>query len=95
MKNELATDQKIILWITGVALVVILVAAYFMGAFEKRLNEERVRELAKPYVAMAVARKIEEIKPKVNAIMEAHAYNDLISAETLTWELSNYLEEGE
>lgn len=66
-----------------------------LGGFEKRLTEERVKELAQPYVAMAVAAKVEALKPKVNAIADAMIYNDFVSAETLTWELSSYLESEE
>lgn len=95
MRTKFAPDQKILLWtIAGVVLFAMLGCA-LLGGFEKRLTEERVKELAQPYVAMAVAAKVEEIKPKVNAIMEAQAYNDLVSAEMRAWELSAYLESEE
>lgn len=95
MALKLAPDQKIMLWANATILAVAALGCALLGGFEKRLTEERVKELAQPYVAMAVAAKVEEIKPKVNAIMEAQAYNDLVSAEMRAWELSAYLESEE
>lgn len=95
MALKLAPDQKIMLWANAAILAVATLGCFLLGGFEKRLTEERVKELARPYVEMAVAAKVEELKPKVNAIADAMIYNDFVSAETLTWELSAYLDSEE
>jgi hypothetical protein len=95
MGTKFAPDQKIILCTIAGVIAFALIALALLGGFEKRLTEERVKELARPYVEMAVARKVEELKPKVNAIADAMIYNDFVSAESLTWELSSYLDSEE
>lgn len=95
MRTKFAPDQIIILCVCTAVIAFALCATSLLGGFEKRLTEERVKELAQPYVAMAVAAKVEALKPKVNAIADAMIYNDFVSAETLTWELSSYLESEE
>lgn len=95
MRTKFAPDQIIILCTIAGVIASALCAMALLGGFEKRLTEERVKELAQPYVAMAVAAKVEALKPKVNAIADAMIYNDFVSAETLTWELSSYLESEE
>lgn len=95
--NALVKNRKIILYFLGCMFVIGLLVGIAVVAClsSSRFTEQDRKEMSQAYVDIAVAEKVTAIKPKVNEIMEAMAYNDFITAEVRLWELSTYLEEGE